>query len=338
MANGLIDYNALFVRLKENEELDRKFFEIQTEVLATLNFEDLFSKLLKLIKLKFGIPYVWLTLIEGSKPAHLMRQLRLSEPVSFVERVDFLKAVGSNGQPLLINRGLDRLSNLQPDGLFYDFRSLAVVPISLDGEIIGSFNQADPSLQRFRPGIDTCYLEQLALVVSICLSNVVAHEELRAMAFKDPLTGLLNRRAMERALKRELARASRYSSPLSVVFVDLDDFKQVNDQYGHDSGDELLCYAADRLVALTRESDIVARFAGDEFVLILPGVATAEAEAFMHRIRAYFAKYPVKKAGAELTVKLSYGVAQAQAGEEADKLVKRADEALYEAKKSKPRR
>ncbi|OPZ58667.1 MAG: Diguanylate cyclase DosC [Deltaproteobacteria bacterium ADurb.Bin510] len=334
MTHGQIDYNALFMRLKENEELDRKFFEIQTEVLSTLNFEDLFSKLLKLIKLKFGIPYVWLTLIEGSKPAQLMRQLRLSEPVSFVTREDFLLAVGSSGSPLLVNRGLERLGNLQPAGLYYDFRSLAVVPLSLDGEIIGSFNQADPSIQRFRPGIDTCYLEQLALVVSICLSNVVAHEELRAMAFKDPLTGLLNRRAMERVLKRELARAQRYASPLSVVFVDLDEFKQVNDRFGHDRGDELLCYAAERLLALTRESDIVARFAGDEFVLILPGVAAAEAEALMQRIKAYFLKYPLKKPDQSLAVKLSFGVAQATQDEDHNGLLKRADDELYRAKKA----
>jgi len=341
MAESRIDYNALFMRLKENEELDRKFFEIQTAVLSTLNFEDLFSKLLNLIKEKFGIPYVWLTLIEGSKPAHLMRQLRLSEPVAFIERADFIQAVGPSGTPLLVNRGLEKQGCLQPTGVFYDYRSLAVVPISLDGEIIGSFNQADPSLQRFRPGIDTCYLEQLALVVSICLSNVVAHEELRAMAFKDPLTGLLNRRAMERALKREIARAQRYASPLSVVFVDLDEFKQVNDQFGHDCGDELLTYTAERLTALTRESDVVARFAGDEFVLILPGIAAREAEAFMKRITAYFAKYPHKKCDNKIAVKLSYGVAEARSGEDHADLLKRADEELYAAKRlnqpSKPK-
>ena len=119
---------------------------------------------------------------------------------------------------------------LFPKNKKYYIQSIAVAPLSLDGDIIGSLNQADFSPLRFKPGIDTSLLEQLALKVSLCLSNVTAHEKLRFLAYHDPLTGLLNRRVMEVVLKREFARSKRYSRPLSLVFIDMDYFKQINDK------------------------------------------------------------------------------------------------------------
>ncbi|MBN2297593.1 MAG: GGDEF domain-containing protein, partial [Deltaproteobacteria bacterium] len=206
--------------------------------------------------------------------------------------------------------------------------------ISLDGEIAGSLNFADIAKERFSPDIDTSLLEQLGVVVSICLSNVAAHEELKALAFKDPLTGLLNRRAMEKALKREFGRAKRYNTPLTLAFIDLDGFKRINDDHGHDSGDDILIFVASTLMDLSRDSDIAARYAGDEFVLILPGTDREEAGKFMDRMRAYFLGHPVMIQGNPVPVQFSFGIASALDEDVKDTtaFIKRADVALYQDK------
>jgi diguanylate cyclase (GGDEF)-like protein len=335
MRDDLKDYKTLVARLKENDELARKFFEIQTSVLATLNFDDLFSKLLNTIKEKFGVPYVWLSLVYPSRVTTLVNRLACRESINRVTRDELVRIVGGGTKPVLINKHLERVYCLLPGERFFDFNSIAITPITLDGELIGSFNQADPSAKRFNPNVDPSFLAQLGVVVSICLSNVVAHEELQTLAFKDPLTGLLNRRAMERILKWELARAKRYGSELSLVFVDLDDFKPINDRFGHDRGDELLVYVAATFTDLSRESDIIARFAGDEFVLILPGVSAAEARAFMERLRNHFKTHPLQMEGTYVPIRFSFGVASCQEIDDTPEFLKRADSELYKAKKCK---
>ncbi len=333
----VFDYNTLFARLKENEEIAAKFFEVQTCVLSTLSFEDFFDVLLGTMREKFEVPFCWLSIISPGRAARLIERFTPHEPVNYISRKHFQQIVGESHRPLLLNKEMHKLRNLQPEGLHYEFRSIAITPISLDGRIIGSFNQADPSLRRFQPGIDTSLLEQLGMVVSICLSNVAAHEELREMAFKDPLTGLLNRRAMERILRREVERDRRYGQPLSLVFIDLDDFKQVNDCFGHDRGDDLLVHVASHLMEMSRETDVIARYAGDEFVMILPGIEKREAEAYMERIKAHFKEHPLHTHGTALPIKFSFGVASLKDRDvtNAPSLLKKADEALYVAKEHK---
>lgn len=333
-----LDMEKLIARVQENEEIAQKFFEVEMSVLSTLNFREFFAKLLSTIREKFVVPYVWVSMIASSRATRLIhafasdhipvRQFRL------VEKNKFEEVVGLGTKPCLFNGDLYRFRPLLPEGQGYVFNSIALVPISLDGEIAGSLNFADIVKDRFPPDSDTSLLEQLGVVVSICLSNVAAHEELRALAFKDPLTGLLNRRAMEKALKREFGRAKRYGSPLTLIFMDLDGFKQINDQYGHDNGDDILVFVASALMELSRDSDIIARFAGDEFVLILPGTDAGEAEKFMERIRAYFLAHPIMIQGGAVHVKLSFGTASALDDEikNPSALMKKADLGLYEDK------
>jgi diguanylate cyclase (GGDEF)-like protein len=224
-----------------------------------------------------------------------------------------------------------------PKGQLNFIRSLAVSPITLDGEIIGSLNQADLSPLRYRPGMDTQLLEQLAVKVSICLSNVIAHERLKWLAVRDPLTGLLNRRIMETVLNREFKRAKRYGSPLSLAFLDLDYFKIVNDRHGHECGDALLKYVAGQLVGITRDSDVVARYGGDEFVIILPGTPSQEACKLLQRLQQHFQDKPMRYEGRVIPVSISFGVASMTDQKVADPeaLLRIADTMLYNIKKNK---
>ncbi len=335
MQDGILDYQTLVARLKENDEIARKFFEIQTSVQATLNFKDLFSNLLGAIREKFGVPHVWISLISPGKVATLVQRLVHTQSIKRVSRNDLTRLTKGLSKPMLMNSDLERVSFILPEGDALGFRSIAITPITLDGELIGSFNLADPSSGRFHPDLDPSFLAQLGLVISICFSNVVAHEELQILAYKDPLTGLLNRRAMEQVLKLELARAKRYGTALILVFVDIDNFKPINDRFGHDRGDEVLVYMASSFTELSRESDIIARFAGDEFVLILPGVSAKEAAIFMERLKDHFRAHPVSMEGVEISVTFSYGVASAETAGNTSEFLKMADDALYVAKKNK---
>jgi len=162
------------------------------------------------------------------------------------------------------------------------------------------------------------------------------HERLAEASLTDDLTGLLNRRALDARLAEETARAERYGSPLSLVVIDLDNFKDVNDHYGHASGDELLRAVGVLLRAELRTADIAVRYGGDEFALVLPGVtktgAWAVAEKVLSSLRALVTD---TEAGLKVNVTCSVGVASfGETYRDADALLRGADSALYAAKRS----
>lgn len=335
------DLKSIFERLKTNEEIARRFHTVETKILSILNFVDLFETLLTSIMKEFKVPYVWLSLIKNSELTNLLQSQEssdiLKERLNLINRNTFIKLVGNNTKPILANKNLKPYFKIFPKTRKYLIKSIAVVPIFLDGEIVGSLNQADISPSRFQPGLDTSLLEHLTVKVSLCLSNVAAHEKLRLLANRDPLTGLFNRRVMEDILKREFARAIRYKKSLSVIFIDLDDFKNVNDTYGHDQGDDLLKYVAEQLIKMSREIDVVARFAGDEFVVILPETSSENAENLMSRFVLYLSKHPLKKGKISIAAAISFGVASTEDKSIKDplQLLKKADKKLYRLKKQK---
>jgi diguanylate cyclase (GGDEF)-like protein len=331
----------LLETLKINEEIAQKFYEIEISILSTLNFRDLFEKLLTEIREKFGVPYVWISMIDQSEVSDLIKTLEsskaLKERLNVIDKEAFLNLIANETKPVLISDDLNPYYQLLPQGQMYFIRSLAIAPLTLDGEIIGSLNQADLSRLRYRPGMDTRLLERLAVKVSICLSNVTAHEKLKWFAWRDPLTGLLNRRVMEKVLQREYKRAARYKTNLTLAFLDLDDFKAVNDRYGHDRGDDLLRYVAGVLEDLTRDSDVVSRYAGDEFVIILPGISTKESLLLIQRLQDYFHKNPMEVDTEHITVSISFGLSSVEDARvnNPQALLRKADEMLYSAKEEK---
>jgi diguanylate cyclase (GGDEF)-like protein len=337
----LKDLESVLQRVRENEEIARKFFEIEVSILSILDFKGLFERLLSEIREKFGVPCVWISLIDNSEISDLIDTLAaskdLKERLNVIGRREFLDLIGNNTRPILLNGDLRPYYPMFPKGQLNFIRSLAISPITLHGEIIGSLNQADLSRLRYRPGMDTQLLEQLAVKVSICLSNVIAHERLTWFAVRDPLTGVLNRGIMETVLNREFKRARRYKTPLSLAFLDLDDFKAVNDNYGHECGDALLRYVAGTLMEITRDSDVVARYGGDEFVIILPGIPALEVEKLLQRLQDHFRRNPLGHGGTNIPVSVSFGVASISDSGMGDPetLLRNADTMLLENKKRK---
>jgi diguanylate cyclase (GGDEF)-like protein len=154
---------------------------------------------------------------------------------------------------------------------------------------------------------------------------------LRREASLDGLTGLVNRRGLEEQLVEELNRMRRYGSPLTVLFLDLDNFKQVNDQRGHLMGDEVLRLVADTLRSDVRLVDTAARYGGEEFVMLLPGTHIAGAKALFGRMQERLTNASVERLGFPVT--MSAGAVEAGANSEAGDLIAAADAAMYEAKR-----
>ncbi len=161
-------------------------------------------------------------------------------------------------------------------------------------------------------------------------------ERLAGLARKDPLTGLPNRRALEEELPRAFARAMRAGASLSVVVLDVDRFKEVNDTHGHAAGDAVLAAVAARAAAALRGSDVIARLGGEEFAVLLPGTDLARAAEAAERIRAAVAAEPIVLGGAlALDVTVSLGCAALRPEEDDGRaLLARADARLYEAKRA----
>ncbi len=175
--------------------------------------------------------------------------------------------------------------------------------------------------------IDELTTRETSVIALIADETAVAVErsdmlaQLAALARTDPLTGLPNRRVWEEQLPVEIARAYRGGEPLSLLVIDLDNFKAVNDSHGHQAGDRVLKEVAASWRDVVRPTDLIARFGGDEFVVLLPGASTAAAVHLAERLRAAMPR--------ELTC--SVGVVE-WAGDEPDQFLARADLALYEAK------
>ena len=164
------------------------------------------------------------------------------------------------------------------------------------------------------------------------LDAFLANQQLAEHAATDPLTGLSNRRHIEPQLAGETARALRHRATFSILMADLDHFKQVNDNYGHDTGDEVLREVARRLRSLLRTEDRPARWGGEEFLVLLTDTNADEACAVAEKIRAGIAETPIKIHNGRIDITISIGVAQHQGESDPLELIRRADQALYQAK------
>ena len=178
----------------------------------------------------------------------------------------------------------------------------------------------------------------VCIVAYIALAHLAVGDRLRASlhdaAFRDSLTGLYNRRYAFNIFRDEFKKYQRYSDPLSVMLIDADHFKQINDQYGHCAGDAALRAIADACNRSVRDTDIVGRFGGEEFIILLPHTGAKDAAIVAERIRRATLESDLCWQGQRLDVRLSLGVAEAGLhADNCDELIAAADRALYAAKK-----
>jgi len=158
-----------------------------------------------------------------------------------------------------------------------------------------------------------------------------AEEKVRTMAITDGLTGINNRQEFSRLLDKEIERAIRYNTPLTLVMYDLDHFKLVNDRFGHDTGDDVLRTVVKLTNDNIRSTDFHGRWGGEEFLIVCPDTASEAATAISNKLRTIIAAARLSK---QLQLTMSFGIATLQPGETAEQLLHRADDALYRAKRN----
>lgn len=217
-----------------------------------------------------------------------------------------------------------------------DHAESTCLPLMAYGEVLGLLHVISGS-EAERPGDD--HPAELAQAISeqvaLALSNAKLRQVLRDQSIRDPLTGLYNRRYMEETLNRELARAQRNEKSLSIVVADLDHFKKINDTHGHPAGDAVLRAATRQIAAMVRASDVVCRYGGEEFVLILPDCVKEAAVLKAQQICDALRRLVIREGSQAIAITASFGVASSHDdGADPVALFQAADAAVYEAKRA----
>jgi diguanylate cyclase (GGDEF)-like protein len=208
------------------------------------------------------------------------------------------------------------------------------VPVVSDGRLFGviavyGHHGDDPFDER-----DVNTLQTLARQAEVAIGNVHLHDETRRQARTDGTTGLWNRREFELRARESVKEAARFHEPFGVILVDIDNFKQVNDRYDHSTGDAALIWLASKLSEATREIDVVARWGGEEFIVLLPRAGAEESAMVAERIRSTIAQEPMVDGPKIIPITVSIGMAcHPDDGATPDSLFKAADAALLRAKR-----
>jgi two-component system cell cycle response regulator len=218
--------------------------------------------------------------------------------------------------------------------------SVAILPLMRGERLAGTLNLGSADPARFARGRDGDFLAHLGAVAGLAFDNACNRARLVGAGLADYLTGWHNRRYLQSRLREEIAVARRRNSPLALLMIDLDRFKEVNDRFGHVGGDTAIREVAMRIDEQIRESDAAARFDGDEFALLLPGAGAAEAALVARRIMQAVSSSPIQIGpGTSLVITFSTGIAvfspvaeRVDAKALAERLLAEADAALYRAK------
>ena len=212
-------------------------------------------------------------------------------------------------------------------------RAFAAIPLIVGTDVIGVVTVWTGEDILDPEGVSS--LEALTPFAALQFRHAQAYGQLRQRAEHDRLTGLLNRQAFDHEIDGEAARFDRYQRPYSLLMLDLDHFKQVNDRYGHQVGDAVLAHVGETLAKTLREVDIAARYGGEEFAVILPETDLRTAEEIAERIRVAIAGTPASTSAGKLPITVSIGASSCpeRAGDPAT-LIRTADAALYQSKRA----
>ncbi len=334
---------AVMANARHNEERLRRFHEQELNLLSANGLVDLLRTVLVGHRQVFGLESVTLGVVDAEYDIRrLLADLGCEDSfpeIVFFESCDELAALFADAQMPRLGGFRETVHGM----LFAPVTvpaSVAFIPLRRHGRLIGSLNLGSAEEGRFIAGSATHFLERLGAVVAVALENAINHERLKHIGLTDALTGVHNRRYFDRRLLEEVERVQRDCEPLSCLFLDIDHFKRINDNYGHQVGDRVLQEVAGRIKAQLRLSDALGRYGGEEFAALLVHTDTEQAREIAERIRMSIADEPFLLGGAHhLELTLSVGLATLhpngteQLGDRAgEHLVGLADAAVYRAK------
>jgi diguanylate cyclase (GGDEF)-like protein len=232
-----------------------------------------------------------------------------------------------------VHKDVETMQRSKHFGSADEVSSLLFAPLHMGEEVIGCISAQSYTADTYTHE-DLLLLEMFASYAATALSNAGMFQQLQQMAITDSLTNLYNRRYFYEVFEKEFARSLRYKREMSVILLDLDYFKQVNDCYGHLAGDRVLAEVARRVQSCVRSIDTVGRYGGEEFTALLPETSQRSALAVAERIRSQVSSQPVTVGDQHISVTISAGVASLQQDTSSvDELLARADAAMYLSKR-----
>lgn len=346
--------DRLLNEARRNEQIQTSFDDFSLSVVAAQGPQELFDLILRDQK-KFRIDEIRLCLVDRF---HEVERLLTESYQNTYPGLSFIDTETSNllisdipDRPVLGTRIISKYDWLIDIEETSKYQSAALLPLKRGDEIIGIQLLLSEDPARYSKDSSTTFLQKLGAMIAISIENCINRQRTLELGYQDGLTNAYNRRYFDERLKHEVDRCTRHKTDLVCLFIDVDFFKLINDQHGHQVGDAVLV----RLVALmteqVRSSDIVARYGGEEFAIILPETGIQRAHEVAERIRSKVEAQKLIFDDSTLSITVSIGLAslsqiRLQKGsdtqEQLDKisgnidqlLLKKADEALYQAKQT----
>lgn len=341
-----------FEGLARDREAQHNRFEIMEEkILKADNLNSLAAEVQKRLASDFAIPIANIALLENVRKSsgiefqNILEKLNPDAPVSPPPAVtsiseDNYQRHFPNHSSMVTQNPTQNLLDLfeyDPETV-PEIASAAFIPLFSHSRTIGVLNLASPDPEKFIPGTPTNAVESLGRKLATVIENNLLTAQLQTLLRTDPLTRLYNRRVLDEVLPIEFARSCRYNHPLSLIMIDLDDFKPINDEYGHAAGDQVLQEVGNLIKNNLRQHDIGIRYGGDEFTVILPDTNRQQAQIVINKFTELSAKSKIIiDSETSLTFKMSLGLATYPdfPATSSEQLQEAADKALYEIKRNR---
>ena len=297
------------------------------------------EKIPKLIAARYASMYLY---DESRNELRLLRHnhpYAIEEVISVDENPSSPMAIAIKQKKLLLIRDFDQWrkeTNLDIQRLYernYQTGSCIIAPLNSSGRIAGLLNLADKMDDSgFDHSRDLPPIELLCEIIGSAMSNIQLYEEVRKQARTDGMTQLVNHDTFYNELDKEVSRSQRYGGHLSLIMIDMDRLKTINDQHGHRAGDAMIKHISDHIRHCVREIDVAARYGGDEFAIILPNTSLADALVVAQRLLEGVSSEPVDIGDRQLHVTVSIGIAHYDRSMTTEGFMKEADGALLTAK------
>lgn len=323
--------SELYTRERQRSRQLEAIYKIAKQTTAVLDLEQLLETMCPLLLEAFAVEHVSVFLLDQEgrmvlRREHGRRNPRVRDREPFPEGTAYSQNLHSLGRTYVANDKVEESEPCEQTG------SEMSVPLMSFGQRVGLLVCSSAQTNAFHPE-DIQSLESVADILAIAIQNAGYVEKVRMQANLDGLTGIFNRRYFETKILEKMAEADRYAGKMSLLMLDIDRFKSINDEFGHLLGDEVLKQVSTLLTQHLRRVDLLCRYGGEEFAIIAPATTESNAAVLAGKLRAFIEHHEFP--GIPRAVTVSFGVAEFPThGSVRDSLVRAADAALYLAKQS----
>ncbi len=324
--------------LEKSQAQIETIYETSRNLGEILNLEEVTDELLNIVQKILGYQFCSIFILNDSGTLSLLGEIKQGKKIKYSEPVTkhlngILEKVTTTGKPVRIFDLADAFGHQRESD---ESKSLLAVPMVSRGKVIGVLNAQSKRLGAFLDQ-DEKIFSILAGSAALAIENASLHQKTKELTITDELTGTYNYRYFIKKLSQEIKRAGRYKQSLSLLMIDIDWFKRCNDTYGHVFGNRVLQELAQRIKDSVRDVDVVSRYGGEEFAVILPQTNNKDAEMIGERIRHRVESIPFvgeeRESRLRVGVTVSLGVATyPENGRTVEDLVEKVDQALYLAK------